>query len=106
MTTITVKHFDIFNQRRYSDPWVAIVDDHCRPDFSRRVGLYTGGHRTGEAGDLMLLDPEDGAVYAWGQKDYRGGNTERGWALYRDGKLEPLTYAEAVVYAAAKAVEA
>lgn len=96
MSFVTVKHFDSFNRRRYSDPWVALSDSNGSPDFSHRAGYYTGGFRTGDAGDLVILDPVEGAVYTWGQKDFRGGNTERGWCVYRNGALEPVTRTEAV----------
>lgn len=100
--TAIVKHFNSFNFRRYSDPWVARVDRQCRPDFSVRVGTFTGGFRTGHEGDLVLTDPVDGALYTWGQKDYRGGNTARGWFVYQDGEIKQLTYAEALDYATAQ----
>lgn len=40
-----VKTYDSFNFRRYSNPWVAIVNKSTgKIDFSQRVGDYTGGY--------------------------------------------------------------
>lgn len=81
----TIKTFDEYNFRRYGMPWVAIVDPKtAKPDFSKDVGGYTG--RKGEAGDLYVIEPLEGAVYMYGQKDYRGNNTVRTYAQYLDGK--------------------
>jgi len=41
------------------------------------------------AGELYLTNPQVGAVYAYGQKDYRGSNTYIAYVVYRgDEKLE------------------
>ncbi len=87
-----LKHYDSFNKRRYSTPWVAIVDKKtAKPDFRKKVGDYTGGYNTGEAGDLYIFEPEEGAVYMYGQKDYRGNGTQRKFALYKDGEFSEVT---------------
>ncbi len=83
-----LKIYESFNGRRYSDPWVAKVNlETAKPDFSKSVGGYTGGYRTGEAGELYISNPEEGAVYMYGQKDYRGSNTERGYVKYENGSF-------------------
>lgn len=70
-----IRGYDSFNQRRYSNPWVAIVNkETAKMDFKQRVGGYTGAYGKGEAGDLFVTEPQVGAVYAYGQKDYRGNN--------------------------------
>lgn len=84
----TIKSYPSFNQRRYSDPWVAIVNPQtAKPDFSRKVGGYTGRYNSGEAGDLYVVQPVEGAVYMYGQKDYRGNNTERKYVQYINGEF-------------------
>lgn len=93
----TLKSYDSFNSRRYSNPWVAIVDKTtAKPDFSVRVGGYTGGYNRGEAGDLYVTNPQDGAVYMFGQKDYRGGNTEREYAKFTGGVFVPVAPADLI----------
>lgn len=88
---IVLKHYESFNQRRYGNPWVAKVDAKtAKPDFNVKVGGYTGGYNRGEEGDLYISDPQDGAVYMYGQKDYRGNNTEREYALFKDGTFIPV----------------
>lgn len=75
MNMVTISKYGSFNQRRYSNPWVAIVSRETgRIDFSAKVGGYTGGYGKGEAGELYIRDPIVGAVYAYGQKDCRGNN--------------------------------
>lgn len=93
-----VKKYGSFNYRRYSNPWIAILDKRTlKPDFSERVGGYTGGYNRGEAGVLYLTNPIDGAVYMFGQKDYRGSNTERGYFVYYHGQIYPVD-SECLIY--------
>lgn len=88
----TLKHYSSFNQRRYGNPWVARVDKKtAKPDFSERVGGYTGGYNAGEEGDLYIYEPQEGEIYMYGQKDYRGGNTEREYVQYKNGEFVPVT---------------
>ena len=67
-----VAKYDSFNRNRYSNPWIAQVGQDGKIDFSKKVGGYTGAYDTGEAGELYVTSPVEGAVYAYGQKDYRG----------------------------------
>lgn len=86
-----IKSYEEFNQRRYGNPWVAIVDSKtAKPDFSRKVGGYTGGYNSGEAGELYVNEPQDGAVYMFGQKDYRGNKTDRQYVQFKDGEFLPI----------------
>lgn len=87
-----LKHYDYFNSSRYGNPWVAKVDAKtAKPDFKLKVGGYTGGYNRGEEGDLYVTDPQDGTVYMFGQKDYRGKKTERGYVVYKNGEFLPVT---------------
>ena len=73
---VVLASFGAFNERRYSTPWAAQVTPEGY-DFS--VGTYTGNGRRGEDGDLVVFAPATGAIYAYGQKDYRsarGSNTQ------------------------------
>ena len=92
MSMVTVSKYDSFNQRRYSNPWVAIVSKTTgKIDFSTRCGGYTGGYGKGDAGELYVIDPQVGAVYAYGQKDYRGNNGGYQYAKYiGDGRFEDV----------------
>ena len=84
-------HYGSFNARRYSNPWVAPIDPKtAKPDFTKKVGGYTGGYNSGEAGDLYITEPKEGTVYMYGQKDYRGNNTERRYAQYISGEFVPV----------------
>jgi hypothetical protein len=81
-----IESYGWFNKRRYSDPWIAVVSPKTgKIDFSKRVGGYTGGYHTGEAGDLYVTEPTINTVYAYGQKDHRGGNTKIRYAKF-DGE--------------------
>ena len=91
---IVVEKFDSYNFRRYSSPWVARVNSHGKYDFSVRVGGYTG--YKGEAGELYISHPVKGQVYAYGQKDYCGGNTWIKYVQYVDGILVPVDKADLV----------
>ena len=88
-----IKTYGAYNERRYGFPWVAIVDPKtAKPDFSQDVGGYTG--RRGEAGDLYVIEPREGAVYMYGQKDHRGNGTERGYVQFRDGEFHDVSSTE------------
>lgn len=83
-----------FNFRRYSNPWIARVDARGKMDFTAKIGAYTGGYNKGEAGDLYIYDPQEGAVYAYGQKDYRGSNGGYEYVQYIAGEFRPITKAQ------------
>ena len=74
-----IKHFYSYNARRYSTPWVCLIKDGSY-DFSEKIGTYTGSK--GDEGDLIVSRPVTGQIYGWGQKDYRGGNTEKNFVKW------------------------
>lgn len=74
---VVIAHFYSYNPRRYSTPWVCMMTEDGRHDFSSCIGGYTADK--GSEGDLIIYQPEVGQVYGWGQKDYRGGNTEKNY---------------------------
>ena len=80
---VIVNHFENYNVRRYSTPWVCTMGEDGKHDFSKRVGTYTG--EAGKEGDLVVFSPVIGQVYGWGQKDYRGNRTEKHYAKW-DGR--------------------
>ena len=81
---VKIKDFEAYNHRRYSRPWVALVVDD-KPDFSAEVGRYTS--KSGEAGELVIIDPQVGQVFAYGQKDYKGRHTEIAYCVYTEKGL-------------------
>ena len=85
MANAIIRSYSEFNQRRYGNPWVARVDSRGKIDFASKAGAYTGGYNKGEAGDLYVYAPVEGAVYAYGQKDYRGNNGGYQYVQYKDG---------------------
>lgn len=70
---VVVEHFESYNPRRYSTPWVCKMTEAGGYNFAERIGGYTAG--SGEAGDLVVYAPVVGQIYGWGQKDYRGNGT-------------------------------
>lgn len=87
----TIKTYETFNFRRYGNPWVAIVSKTTgKIDFTQKVGGYTGGYKSGDAGELYVISPKEGDVYAYGQKDYRGNGTEMEYIQYVDGEFIPV----------------
>lgn len=98
-----IKSYSSFNRRRYSNPWVAIIDQETGdPDFKNKIGGYTGAFGKGEEGDLYIIDPQEGVVYTYGQKDYRGGNTERGYLIYKDGEFVEISSKDVIFIIASK----
>lgn len=102
----TIKTYECFNQRRYSNPWVAIVGEDAKINFSKKVGGYTGAYGKGEAGELYIIEPVENAVYAYGQKDYRGSNTELAYIQYRNGQFVPVEKTELIAVLSGAAPEA
>lgn len=78
-----VRDYNEYNFRRYSKPWAAKVSKDRKYDFS--VGVYSGFG--GAGGELCIINPVEGQVYAYGQKDNRGGNTARQYIVYKDGEF-------------------
>ena len=81
-------HFEEFNSRRYSKPWVATIKNG-EYNFDSKPGYYTGNisRGTGEAGDLIVTDPKEDIIYAFGQKDGRGGNTRIKYAIWNGSEF-------------------
>ena len=77
---VVISHFDSYNWRRYSTPWVCTVTEEGKHDFSHEIGTYTG--EKGEEGNLIVFHPVVGQVYGWGQKDYRGNRTEKNFCKW------------------------
>ena len=82
----TIKTYEEFNFRRYSNPWVCEFNNG-KYDFAKKVGGYTGRYGAGEAGALYVTEPKENQVYAYGQKDNRGGHTERNFVIYQNGEF-------------------
>jgi hypothetical protein len=93
---VTLETYDAFNSRRYSDPWVGVVDPETAKITFPDVGGYTGGRRTGEAGTLYIRTPVEGTVYAYGQKDYRKNVGGTKYAKYIDGAFVEIPKTELV----------
>lgn len=102
----TIKTYECFNERRYSNPWVAVVGEDGKINFKRKIGGYTGAYGKGEAGELYITEPVENAVYAYGQKDYRGNNTEYRYIQYRNGQFVPVEKTELVAVLSGAAPEA
>lgn len=85
MKNVVINSYSSYNHRRYSTPWVCRMEEGGKFDFSTKIGTYTGNGLKGEEGDLVVFDPIVGQVYGYGQKDYRGGNTEIKFAMW-DGE--------------------
>lgn len=79
-----IKNFGSYNQRRYGQPWACKMTTDGKYNFEERVAVYTG-NKPGDEGDLVILEPVKGQVYGYGQKDYRGGNTWKEFAIW-DGE--------------------
>lgn len=79
------KSFGSYNQRRYGKPWIGVVTSW--PVGSRaeiRWGSYIGDDNGGE----VEINAEPGDIIRWGQKDFRGGNTEAAWGIAQaDGAI-------------------
>lgn len=86
MRNVVIDSYGGYNWRRYSRPWVCCMTDRGKYDFSVPVGTYTGAQR-GEAGDLIVFEPSEGIVYGYGQKDYRGNNTQINHAIWNGEKF-------------------
>ena len=73
-----LRWYSDYNGKRYGTPWVGIYDngEYC---FAG-VGAFIGNCSKG--GALIVNEPRKGVIYAYGQKDHRGNNTEKGFALW------------------------
>jgi hypothetical protein len=76
-----------YNPRRYGKPWIARVDFGSDPKGDFHFGDFVGD--PGQAG-VLVIEVNEGDIVAWGQKDYRGHNSEILWHQVRDGRLVKL----------------
>jgi hypothetical protein len=73
-----MKEFSPYNSRRYGKPWIAKVTtwnigQHPTLEFGATIGTL-----------LVEIDANPGDVVRWGQKDYRGNNTEANWGIVQN----------------------
>lgn len=85
---MTVKTYEAYNGRRYGKPWVCTMTAEGKFEFDKEVGTYDG---TDMGGDLVIFTPEEGKVYGYGQKDYRGNKTEISFVKFADGQFVPCS---------------
>lgn len=96
---IVVKYYPICNSNRFGRPWIAKIGPNGWPDFSTIVGGFIESPGKDKPGALIIYQPEEGAFYMYGQKNYRKLKcNERRCVQYKDGKLIPVTSAE-IAYA-------
>ena len=86
----TIATYESFNARRYGNPWVCRVNQFGALDFSAKIGAYSGRYNGGEAGELYVYEPEEGAVYAFGQKAYRSAKGGYEYRIYMGGEFRPI----------------
>lgn len=95
---IVVKYYSICNSNHFGRPWIAKIGPNGWPDFSTVVGGFIRpSFEKDKLGALIIYQPEEGAFYMYGQKNYRRPKySERRFVQYKDGKLIPVTRAEMV----------
>lgn len=92
-----IAKFDDFNANRLSNPWVALVTDQAKLDFTKKIGGYTGAYGKGEAGALYVNDPVENQVYAYGQKDYRKPrHSFKKYVQYKNGEFVEIEPTELI----------
>lgn len=97
---IIKQSFGSYNDRRYGKPWGAKVSlSGIKPQYDF-CGSFDG--TPGSAGNVRI-EAEVGDVLAFGQKDFRGNNTENDWYLTQeDGSLKTISRSDAIDYLMAK----
>lgn len=101
-TRITIKT-EAYNQRRFSKPWIAVVDFSSSPKGDFKWGSWVGTHNSGSEG-LLVIETNEGDIVAHGQKDFRQPrNSTPTYCQVRDGQLVELA-SKAEAYQAAMAV--
>ena len=85
-----VATYGSYNRRRYSKPWICEISDTGEYVFDKKVAMFDGLD-DGKGGDLVIFNPIEGRVYAYGQRDYRGNNTDHVIFKYVGGKMLPCS---------------
>ena len=89
MTKITLPT-NSYNQRRYSKPWIAVVNFSQNPKGEFAWGDWVGNHNTGSEG-LLVIEANEGDIVATGRKDFRNPkHTSINYYQMQDGKLVRL----------------
>ena len=82
---VKIKDFEAYNAKRFGRPWVALYVNG-EVDTSVEVGRYTA--KSGVPGELILVDPQVGQVFTYGQKDHsRGKYTTIAYCVYTEKGL-------------------
>lgn len=80
-----------YNQKRYSKPWIAVVDFSKNPKGDYNWGNWVGDHSNGSDG-LLVIEANEGDIIAKGQKDFRQPkNSTPTYYQVRNGELVELT---------------
>jgi hypothetical protein len=86
MCKTIIRSYGAYSPKQHGTPWVAEVDILGNIIFGgesqKKVGKYSGGYATGNKGDLIIYNPKDGKVYAYGRKNYT--RTEKPQAKSKD----------------------
>jgi len=79
-----------YNQRRYSRPWIAIVD-FSDPKGNFSFGDWTGDSYNGGEG-VLTIDANIGGIIATGQKDFRQpkNSAPNFYVVTTDGALDSI----------------
>lgn len=85
------KHTSMYNHRRYSKPWIAVVDFSQNPQGQFGWGDWVGDHYNGSDG-LLVVAASINDIVATGQKDFRQpkNSAPDWWYVGEDGKLHIL----------------
>ena len=82
---VVIKHYEKYNRKRFSTPWVCQMTEYGKHDFTQKVGTYS--NVPGEEGDLVVFNPVEGQVYGYGRKDYKGKRTEKNYAIWNGAEF-------------------
>lgn len=88
------KETGVYNEKRYSKPWIAKIDFSVNKNGEFLWGTWIGQH--GFRGILELDNINEGDIVAIGQKDHRvPRNSSPTFYIVKNGELEKTTKIEA-----------
>lgn len=78
-----------YDDHHFGTPWAAPCESTGRLSFKGKTGYFTGGR--GKGGHLYVDDPEEGSVWAYGQKNYRHRSDEKNFSVFCEGAFHPIS---------------
>jgi len=96
---VTVAKFGSYNHRRYGRPWLAKLEGipgSVKLKYNFIEEAFVPDEEEHGSGGVIMGYFSDGDYVAYGQKDFRGGNSVSWHGIFLDGQMQKVSKSEIV----------